>query len=118
MPNVLRAVLYTRVSTDDQAEHGTSLEEQEVVNTRTAERIGASIVGVFSDHGVSGTIYPRPDLERALVMLESDKADILIVYNASRLARRAIIGLMVWERIQAAGGRLYLSDFGEITEEN
>ncbi len=57
-----RAILYTRVSTCGQAEHGTSLDEQFAACTKKAEQLGAQIVGHEEDAGVSGGFYTsRPD---------------------------------------------------------
>jgi site-specific DNA recombinase len=114
----LRAVIYMRVSTDDQAETGTGLETQEITCRNLAEQLHATVVAVERDSGISGTVYPRPGLECALSLLESGQANALIAYNASRLGRRTSVTLAVWERIQAAGGRLFLADGGEVTEDN
>ena len=68
--NGLRAVIYSRVSTDDQAAEGTGLETQEIECTRYAERMGMRIVGIESDPGVSGTIQNRAGIMRAIEALE------------------------------------------------
>ena len=61
------AVLYRRVSTGEQAEHGTSLEHQESVNRAEAARLCATIAGEFGDPGVSGASYlSRPGIQAAL----------------------------------------------------
>jgi len=113
-----RAVLYVRTSTDDQAELGTGADLQEHDCRRVAETIGAAVVEVCADDGVSGTLYPRPGIERALDLLETGEADILIAYNPARLGRRLIVTLTIHERLLLAGARLFLCDIGEVTEEN
>ncbi|HLV78947.1 MAG TPA: recombinase family protein [Chthonomonadaceae bacterium] len=119
--SALRAITYTRVSSDDQANEGTGLETQQIEAERLAERLGAVVVARESDPGISGTLPPgpeRPAIERALRLLETGQADALIAYNASRLGRKTSIALSIWERVQEAGARLFLCDIGEVTEAN
>ena len=50
------AVIYTRVSTDEQAEHGFSLAHQEDLLQRECARKGIQIVEHFKDDGYSEKI--------------------------------------------------------------
>ena len=52
-----KAVIYTRVSTDKQAEEGTSLEVQESACLRKAQDLGAEVTDIITDEGVSGAFY-------------------------------------------------------------
>ena len=54
MTHSSRAVIYTRVSTNRQAEEGTSLEVQEAACLRKAQDLEAEVVDIVSDEGVSG----------------------------------------------------------------
>ncbi len=66
-----RAVLYTRVSTDEQAENGTSLAAQFAACSLKAEQIGARVVGHYEDAGISGAYYAtRSGLQEALSAIE------------------------------------------------
>ncbi len=119
MPEMpLRVVTYSRVSTEDQADYGTGLDTQDIENVRFAERIGAVVVGRESDPGVSGTIYPRAGLERALRLLESGQADALIVHRVDRLGREQWIPPFVHKRIKVAQARLFTVEDGEVTDQN
>ncbi|ORV37711.1 hypothetical protein AWC01_00375 [Mycobacterium doricum] len=91
-----RAVMYLRVSTDDQA---TSVEAQRAACTRIAAQNGYEIVGEYVDENVSVTkrIDQRPALKRALADLASDKADRLIVAKLDRLARNVRVALEIEE---------------------
>jgi site-specific DNA recombinase len=83
-----RAVIYCRVSTDKQAEEGTSLETQEEVLRSRAKQEGWDVVIVYRDEGVSGADYEtRLGIQKSLRDIEEDRADILLVYSVSRLSR-------------------------------
>jgi DNA invertase Pin-like site-specific DNA recombinase len=89
LQNPARAVLYTRVSTDQQAASGLGLEAQLAACREHARRKGYAIVGEFSDPAVSGrdSIEARPGLQSALAL--SRQSDVVvIVYSLSRLSRR------------------------------
>jgi site-specific DNA recombinase len=113
-----RVVIYIRVSTDEQADSGTGLETQQLDCARYAERIGGSVVAIESDPGISGTMYPRPGLERALSMLETGRADALLAHRVDRIGRLAYISPLVWHRIKTAGTRLFTVQDGEVTDQN
>lgn len=91
-----RAVIYLRVSTDDQA---ASLEAQRETCRRIADQRGYVIVGEYADDGVSGAIPidKRPELKRALADLGSNHADRLIVAKLDRLARNVRVALEIEE---------------------
>jgi len=60
-----RAAIYCRVSTDDQAEHGYSLEDQEKKgHAQAIAKDWAVVEDRYVDEGVSGTTGNRPALNR------------------------------------------------------
>lgn len=91
-----RALVYLRVSTDDQA---TSIEAQRAACARIATQHGYEIVGEYLDENVSGAIAidKRPALKSALADLASDQADRLIVAKLDRLARNVRVALEIEE---------------------
>lgn len=91
-----RAVLYVRVSTDEQS---ASIEAQREACTRLARRHGYQIVCEYHDENVSGAmaIDKRPALKRALTALADDQADRLIVAKLDRLARNVRVALEIDE---------------------
>jgi DNA invertase Pin-like site-specific DNA recombinase len=91
-----RAVVYLRVSTDDQA---TSIEAQRAACVRIAVQHGYEIVGEYLDENVSGAIAidKRPALKSALADLANDQADRLIVAKLDRLARNVRVALEIEE---------------------
>lgn len=106
-----RAVIYCRVSTEEQAEKGTSLETQEAKCRLQAELRDAEIVAVCIDEGVSGALYDtRPQIQNALRLIEAKQANILLTYRIDRLGRKARIVLDIAERIDRAGGMILTCD--------
>ena len=91
-----RAVLYVRVSTDEQS---ASIEAQHETCIRLANQHGYEIVAEFVDENVSGAIAidKRPALKRALRALADDQADRLIVAKLDRLARNVRVALEIDE---------------------
>jgi site-specific DNA recombinase len=57
-----RAILYARVSTDEQAKSGYSLPEQLRVLREHAAHEGYEVVSEIEDDGYSGTTIDRPGL--------------------------------------------------------
>lgn len=91
-----RAVVYIRVSTDEQS---ASIEAQRETCQRIAATRGYDVVTEFVDENVSGAIAidKRPALKRALKALADDQADRLIVAKLDRLARNVRVALEIDE---------------------
>lgn len=115
----LKAVIYTRVSTEDQADNGTSLETQELACLRKAADLQSAIVEVVKDEGVSGARYTtRAGIQTALAHIETGAASLLIVHSLSRLSREVEHQQNIKKRIERVGGRLVICDMPlEDTEE-
>lgn len=100
-----RAAIYTRVSTEDQAQEGYGLEVQRDQASQYATAYHLNIAAVFSDEGLSGTkpAAERPGLLAAIHAAKAQEYDILIVPSIDRLARRAALLLNIWDELEAAG---------------
>jgi site-specific DNA recombinase len=83
----IRAVGYVRVSTSQQADHGSSLEVQEAMLRRHAELRGLELIRIEVDAGASASSLERPALQRALASLDSFEASALLVVKLDRLTR-------------------------------
>lgn len=83
---VTRAVLYARVSTQDQAREGVSLETQENLARKYCEERGWALVDTYVDVQ-SGRSDRRPQLKRMEQDAQARKFDVVIVYKLDRLAR-------------------------------
>lgn len=91
-----RACVYTRVSTQEQADEGYSVEEQERMCKAAIESKGWEYVGTYSDPGISGRTLERPGLRVMLKAIEEGEVEAVVVYKLDRLSRkqRDIIGLI------------------------
>ena len=69
---------------------------------------GHRIVASLSDEGVSGKddLDNRPGLAEAFALLESGRADALVIYRMDRLARKLALQLAWTERIEDHGRRV------------
>jgi site-specific DNA recombinase len=83
----MRVIGYTRVSTDEQATHGVSLDAQKAKLNAYAALYGLEIVETIEDAGQSAKSLKRPGLQRALEMLWAGKADGLLIAKLDRLSR-------------------------------
>jgi len=91
-----RTVAYLRVSTDKQADHGVSLDVQRRKVGLYAELHDLDLVAVLVDAGASAKTLDRPELTRALAMLDSGKAEALLVVKLDRLTRSVVdLGALV-----------------------
>jgi site-specific DNA recombinase len=103
--NSRRALIYTRVSTTEQGEN-TSLESQFAACLARLHSEGAQLVQHFSDMQSGADYQSRRGLQNALDEIEAKNADIIIVYDMSRLSRDLEHQQAIRKRIERAGGRL------------
>lgn len=89
----MRAVIYARVSTEDQAKRGYSLPSQLKECRAYAKEHDLEVVGEFPED-FTGTvpIEERPQGGKAIAVLRRKEADALVVYTIDRLARPPLEG--------------------------
>ena len=80
-----RVAIYARVSTQEQAENGNSLEFQIDKLKAYCQLHEFKIVGEYIDAGVSGAKSERPALNK--LKKDIDKIDIVLIYKLDRLSR-------------------------------
>jgi len=83
----MRAALYCRVSSAQQAKEGDSIPAQLDALNKYANERKYQIIGTFVDDGVSGTKYDRDEFQSLLQMVENDQVDIVLVTKMDRLHR-------------------------------
>lgn len=86
-PHPLPVVGYLRVSTDQQAEHGISLDAQRERVHAYATLYGLTLVACQIDAGASAKTLERPGLRAALDLLDRGSARGLVVAKLDRLTR-------------------------------
>lgn len=96
----MNAIIYTRVSTEEQSESGAGLNAQLDACLSYAHQQGLAVAGMFEDAGISGTadIEKRTGLMRAIDAL--GKGDVLLVAKRDRLGRDVVLVKMI-ERMVA-----------------
>ena len=87
MLSSMRAISYSRVSTDKQADQGVSLEAQEAKIRAMAVVQGAEIVETIVAGGESAKSLNRPGMKRLLSRVEACQIDAVIVAKLDRLTR-------------------------------
>jgi len=98
----MRAALYARVSTEDQAEkYGLASQLTEL--RALAERRGFTIATEFVDDGISGAKLDRPALNRLRDAVRAKACDVVLIHDPDRLARRLAYQLLLIEEIERAG---------------
>ena len=93
-----QAIGYIRVSTEQQANEGVSLEAQKAKIAAWCVNNGYELVNVFVDAGISGkSMDKRPGLQDAMKSLKKGMA--LVSYSLSRLARSTKDALSIGETV-------------------
>lgn len=111
-----RAAAYIRVSTDDQARTGISVEAQEQMARAYCERQGYRVVGVFKDEGISASIpfASRPEGAALHATVLAGKVQHLVVYKLDRLFRDTIDGLSTTRAWAEVGLAVHQVDHGPL----
>ncbi len=87
-PSPVRAAIYIRVSTPEQASEGYSLAMQESTLRAYCASKGYAVAGVYRDAGLSAKdIAGRPALQRLLSDARRDRFDVVLVWKLSRFTR-------------------------------
>ena len=100
-----QAILYRRVSSDEQAREGYSLRSQTDALGRLCRDSGIDIVHTVEDDGYSARTFDRPGWKGLLAWLKANRgaADLLLITKWSRFSRNLNEGLAQIERLRALG---------------
>ena len=82
-----RAYGYIRVSKDEQARKGVSLQYQVEKIEEYAEKHGYRLMGILGDKGMHGDDYNRPRLQELMSKAENNELDCIIVWMLDRIMR-------------------------------
>ena len=127
----IRAIGYVRVSTEEQAKEGISIEAQSDKLRQYAELYDIELVDIVVDAGASAKSLHRVGLESALDALQGGRADALLIYKLDRLTRSvADLGRLISEYFEmyqllsvsdhidtrSANGRLILNVLASVSQ--
>ena len=87
MPRKIKAVGYVRVSTEEQAREGLSLDAQEEKIRAYCTAKGWRLVRIYRDEGFSGKDLNRPGLQSLIQDLKNDGFEAVVVAKLDRLTR-------------------------------
>ncbi len=99
----LRAGIYARVSTEEQAEEGHSIDAQIRVCRELCARKGWRVVAEYVDAGISGTTLDRPRFQDLLRDLREGKLDIIVVHKLDRFSRSLVDTLTTLSQLSRRG---------------
>ncbi len=97
----IRAAIYTRVSTEDQAKEGFSLDAQLDKLRSYCKARDWIVAGEYIDDGYSGRYVRRPAY--TLMMEEMDKWDTILVIKMDRIHRNSKNFMLMMEQLKKIG---------------
>ena len=110
----MRTAIYARFSSDLQRD--ASIEDQVRVCTALAERLGGTVVEVFSDYAVSGATHLRPAFQQMLMALRDGRVDVVVAEALDRISRDQEHIAAFYKQVIFAKAKLITVGEGEITE--
>jgi site-specific DNA recombinase len=118
-----RAVLYARVSTDEQARSGYSLAQQIEALRQYAAREGYEVLEEVSDPGQSGASLERPGMDRVRDLVAAGGVFVVLAQDRDRFAREPAYHYLLRKefeeqetKIRALNDRGDESPEGELTD--
>lgn len=84
---MMRAAIYIRVSTEEQAKEGYSISAQKKRLQAFCASQDWDVAGLYPDEGKSAKDTNRPQLQKMLKDIEDGKIDCVLVYRLDRLTR-------------------------------
>lgn len=113
------AIIYARVSSARQADDGLPIASQIEQAQSKADQIGARVLRVFRDEGISGRTARRPAFQEAVAYCATMKVNLFIVWSTSRFARNKLDAANFKLELKRYGTRLVYvtSDFDTDTDD-
>lgn len=102
----MKAYGYIRVSTDEQARQGASLDAQNEAIERYCSAHDIELTETICDPGITGTSLEARPRAKALIERICKERAILVVYKLDRLFRNGIEGILIEKGISDAGASL------------
>jgi site-specific DNA recombinase len=113
-----RAILYARVSTDEQARSGYSLAQQLEALCAHCEREGYEVLEQVSDPGQSGASLERPGMDHVRDLVAAGGVSVVLAQDRDRFAREPAYHYLLRREFEERGTRLRaLNDRGDDSPE-
>ena len=105
---MVKAVGYVRVSTEEQAKGGISLDMQRAKIRTYTELHDMELIGIIADEGISGcSIKARPGIQQVLEKVRNKEIRVVVIYKLDRLARNTIDALEMAQLMDKKGVALH-----------
>jgi site-specific DNA recombinase len=113
-----RAILYARVSTDEQARSGYSLAQQLEALREYAAREGLQVLEEIEDPGQSGASLERPGMDRVRDLVAAGGVSVVLAQDRDRFAREPAYLYLLRREFEEYGTKLRaLNDRGDESPE-
>ena len=113
-----RAILYARVSTDEQARSGYSLAQQIEALRNYASREGYEVLEEVSDPGQSGASLERPGMDRVRDLVAAGGVSVVLAQDRDRIAREPAYHYLLRREFEEHGTKIRaLNDRGDDSPE-
>ena len=113
-----RAILYARVSTDEQARSGYSLAQQLEALREYAAREEYEVLEEVSDPGQSGASLERPGMDRVRDLVAADGVSVVLAQDRDRFSREPAYTYLLKREFEKYGCQLRaLNDKGDDSPE-
>lgn len=99
----MKAALYTRVSTEDQATEGFSLSAQLNELRKYCSINNIEIHKVYSDEGISGQKENRPEFQKMISDAEKKLFNVILVHKYDRFARKVELSQRIKNKLKTTG---------------
>ncbi|WP_369826960.1 recombinase family protein [Nitrosovibrio sp. Nv6] len=100
------AIIYARVSTSRQADDGLPIASQIEQGHKKAGLLGALVVRVFTDAGISGRTDERPAFRDAVAYCKAYGVDYFVCWSTSRFARNKLDAALYKRDLEKCGTRV------------
>ena len=87
------AIGYVRVSTEDQAKEGVSLDNQKAKIEAYCQLKDLELLEIIEDAGISAKNLRRPGVQKVLLMDRKKQVDAIVVYKLDRIFRSTVDAL-------------------------
>src|SRR5918995_636945 len=115
---VLWAILYARVSTDEQARSGYSLAQQLEALREYAAREGYEVLEEVQDAGHSGATLERPGMDRVRDLVAAGGVSAVLAQDRDRIAREPAYHYLLRREFEEYGTRIRaMNDRGDDSPE-
>src|SRR5215210_1317055 len=113
-----RAILYARVSTDEQARSGYSLAQQLEALRDYAAREGLQVLEEVQDPGQSGASLERPGMDQVRDLVAAGGVAVVLAQDRDRIAREPAYHYLLRKEFEERGTRIRaLNDRGDDSPE-